>query len=56
MFMIMAITGLQLNVLIHTYTALLKDKDIIAAEVLHEYNDGVRLWHSFIPIASLDLA
>lgn len=26
----------------HSYKALLKDKEIIAAEVLNEYNQGVR--------------
>ncbi|KAH9484263.1 Meiotically up-regulated gene 154 protein [Psilocybe cubensis] len=37
---IMGIVGLQLNVMTHSYTQLLKDKQIIAAETMKEYNDG----------------
>lgn len=43
MFFIMGIVGLQMNVTILSYKALLKDKDIISAEVMHEYNEGVSL-------------
>lgn len=42
MLLAMGFVGLQLNVVINAFKVLLKDKDIISAEVLHEYNDGVR--------------
>ncbi|PPQ93315.1 hypothetical protein CVT25_014444 [Psilocybe cyanescens] len=37
---IMGIVGLQLNVLTHSYTQLLKDRQILASETMKEYNDG----------------
>ncbi|TFK76432.1 hypothetical protein BDN72DRAFT_808966 [Pluteus cervinus] len=38
MLLVMGLVGAQLNALTHSYKLLLKDKDIIAAEVLNEYN------------------
>jgi hypothetical protein len=35
----------QMRALTRSYEVLIKDKEIIAAEVMHEYNEGVR--HSF---------
>ncbi|KAF7338290.1 hypothetical protein MVEN_02054400 [Mycena venus] len=40
MIFIMGLVGAQANVMTHSYKALLKDKEIIAAEVLNEYNTG----------------
>ncbi|KAJ7905500.1 hypothetical protein B0H14DRAFT_2660532 [Mycena olivaceomarginata] len=40
MMFIMGLVGAQANVMTHSYKALLKDKEIIAAEVLNEYNTG----------------
>ncbi|KII88506.1 hypothetical protein PLICRDRAFT_111185 [Plicaturopsis crispa FD-325 SS-3] len=37
---IMAVTGAQLQIMTRSYEALIKDKEIIAAEVMHEYNEG----------------
>lgn len=37
----MMLKGLQLNAMVYWYSGLLKDKEIIAAEVLNEYNQGV---------------
>lgn len=37
--LIMGLVGLQLNVLSHAYTQLLKDKQILAAETMKEYNE-----------------
>ncbi|KAH8117574.1 hypothetical protein DFH11DRAFT_1504795 [Phellopilus nigrolimitatus] len=39
MFTIMAIIGIQTHLLTFSYEALLKDKTIIAAEVMHEYDE-----------------
>jgi len=36
---VMAVVSFQLRALIRSYEALLKDKAIIAAEVLHEYDE-----------------
>ncbi|TRM55351.1 hypothetical protein BD626DRAFT_418403 [Schizophyllum amplum] len=40
MFAIMALVGFQLHALTRSFKALIKDKEIIAAEVMHEYNEG----------------
>ncbi|KAK7014857.1 hypothetical protein R3P38DRAFT_2997999 [Favolaschia claudopus] len=40
MIFIMGLVGAQANVMTHTYKMLLKDKEIIAAEVMNEYNSG----------------
>ncbi|KAL1687085.1 hypothetical protein GGG16DRAFT_128243 [Schizophyllum commune] len=40
MFAIMALVGFQLHALCRSFKALVKDKEIIAAEVMHEYNEG----------------
>ncbi|KAJ6502541.1 hypothetical protein C8R45DRAFT_622757 [Mycena sanguinolenta] len=40
MIFIMGLVGAQANVMTHTYKALIKDKEIIAAEVFNEYNTG----------------
>ncbi|TFK42573.1 hypothetical protein BDQ12DRAFT_732214 [Crucibulum laeve] len=40
MFLIMGLVGIQLNMLIHSYKSLVKDKEILSAEVMHEYNAG----------------
>ncbi|KAK0503271.1 hypothetical protein EDD18DRAFT_1137180 [Armillaria luteobubalina] len=40
MLLIMGAVGLQLNALTTSYKSLIKDKEIIAAEVMHEYNEG----------------
>ncbi|KAI5122965.1 hypothetical protein M0805_006844 [Coniferiporia weirii] len=40
MFTIMAIVGLQTHLLMSSYEGLLKDKAIIAAEVMHEYDNN----------------
>ncbi|KAJ6547572.1 hypothetical protein B0H19DRAFT_1266485 [Mycena capillaripes] len=40
MIFVMGLVGAQANAMTHSYKALLKDKEIIAAEVLHEYNQG----------------
>ncbi|KAJ7582702.1 hypothetical protein C8J56DRAFT_227715 [Mycena floridula] len=37
---IMGIVGVQLHVTTSTYKNLMKDREIIAAEVMHEYNEG----------------
>jgi len=41
MFIIMGMVWAQLNVMMRYYTALIKDKEILAAEVMSEYNEGV---------------
>lgn len=46
--------GSQLNTMVHSYSTLLKDKEIIAAEVMHEYNQGVRLF-PFTPVRTLSV-
>lgn len=33
-----------MRVVTRSYQALVKDKEILAAEVMHEYNQGVRLF------------
>ncbi|KAF9264673.1 hypothetical protein L218DRAFT_196610 [Marasmius fiardii PR-910] len=38
MLFLMGVVGVQLNVTIKYYTALIKDKEILAAEVMNEYN------------------
>jgi len=38
-FILMGLLSLQLHALVLTYTALIKDKDILSAEVLHEYDN-----------------
>ncbi|KAJ7452403.1 hypothetical protein B0H11DRAFT_1741785 [Mycena galericulata] len=40
MFFIMGLVGAQAHAMTHSYKALLKDKEIIAAEVFNEYNQG----------------
>ncbi|KAJ7046791.1 hypothetical protein C8F04DRAFT_1061771 [Mycena alexandri] len=40
MLLIMGLVGAQANAVTHSYKALIKDKEIIAAEVFHEYNQG----------------
>ncbi|KAF7363455.1 hypothetical protein MSAN_01001300 [Mycena sanguinolenta] len=40
MIFIMGLVGAQANIMTHTYKALIKDKEIIAAEVFNEYNTG----------------
>ncbi|KAK0210762.1 hypothetical protein DFS33DRAFT_1295335 [Desarmillaria ectypa] len=40
MLLIMGVVGLELNTMTASYKALVKDKEIIAAEVMHEYNEG----------------
>ncbi|KAF7976313.1 hypothetical protein HWV62_7023 [Athelia sp. TMB] len=40
MCVIMGIVSAQMWVLVQSFTALVKDKEIIAAEVMHEYNEG----------------
>ncbi|KAF9454499.1 hypothetical protein P691DRAFT_806680 [Macrolepiota fuliginosa MF-IS2] len=40
MFFVMGLTSVQLNILIHSYGTLVKDKELVAAEVMHEYNEG----------------
>lgn len=35
------LTHEQLNILVHSYNVLLKDKELVAAEVMNEYNQGV---------------
>lgn len=40
MLFIMGLVGVQANAMTHSYKALLKDKEIIAAEVFNEYNQG----------------
>lgn len=42
-FSLMALASAQVTILIQFYTALIKDKNIIAGEVLHEYDEKVRL-------------
>lgn len=37
--LIMVLIGVQLNVLVHAYSQLIKDKQIIASETMKEYND-----------------
>ncbi|KJA27206.1 hypothetical protein HYPSUDRAFT_35803 [Hypholoma sublateritium FD-334 SS-4] len=37
--LIMGVVGIQLNALTHSYTHLLRDKQILAAETMKEYND-----------------
>ncbi|KAG5642955.1 hypothetical protein DXG03_001836 [Asterophora parasitica] len=41
MLVVMGLVGAQLHAMTYSYTTLLKDKDIIAAEVMSEYNEGV---------------
>jgi hypothetical protein len=33
--------GVQTSLLVQAYEALVKDRAILAAEVMHEYNEGV---------------
>jgi len=40
MLVMMAGVGVQMRTLTRSYEALVKDKEIIAAEVMHEYNEG----------------
>ncbi|KXN89252.1 hypothetical protein AN958_06006 [Leucoagaricus sp. SymC.cos] len=40
MLIVMGLTGVQMNILAHSYQILLKDKELIAAEVMNEYNEG----------------
>jgi len=40
MLIIMTIVGLQLNAMTYAFHTLLKDKEIISAEVMNEYNQG----------------
>ncbi|KAJ7774835.1 hypothetical protein B0H16DRAFT_1508632 [Mycena metata] len=40
MLFIMGLVGAQANAMTHSYKALIKDKEIIAAEVFNEYNQG----------------
>jgi len=40
MLLIMSGVGVQMRILTRSYEALIKDKEIIAAEVMHEYNEG----------------
>ncbi|KAJ7685194.1 hypothetical protein DFH06DRAFT_1157786 [Mycena polygramma] len=40
MLFIMGLVGGQANAMTHSYKALIKDKEIIAAEVFNEYNEG----------------
>lgn len=40
MMIVMGLTGVQLNILVHSYNVLLKDKELVAAEVMNEYNEG----------------
>jgi len=40
MLLIMGVVGVQLHALTRSYTLLLKDKEIISAEVMKEYNQG----------------
>jgi hypothetical protein len=50
------IYNVQAHAMTHTFKALIKDKEIIAAEVFNEYNSGVRafLFHTqqnmFLPV------
>ncbi|KAF4614771.1 hypothetical protein D9613_003065 [Agrocybe pediades] len=37
--LIMGVVGIQLNVLTHSYTQLLKDKQIVSSETMKEYNE-----------------
>ncbi|KAF9482766.1 hypothetical protein BDN70DRAFT_800922 [Pholiota conissans] len=37
--LIMGLVGIQLNTLTHSYTQLLKDKQVLSAETMKEYND-----------------
>lgn len=43
LFCIMAAVSVQLNMTTRAYEALIKDKAIIAAEVLHEYDEKARI-------------
>lgn len=45
----------QLKAMTASYKALIKDKEIIAAEVMHEYNEGVsrRLLSHYLPLKSV---
>jgi hypothetical protein len=36
------LTGQQLNIIIHSYNIRIRDKELIAAEVMNEYNEDVR--------------
>jgi Protein of unknown function (DUF2418) len=50
---ILLITPKQLSTLTHTFQTLIKDKEIIASEVMHEYDEKVRLvLHHFSSIHS----
>ena len=44
-----------MRILTTTYEALLKDRAIIAAEVLHEYDLRVRCWFHILSSTSLNL-
>lgn len=43
MCVVMCVVGVQTGTLISAYEGLVKDKGILAAEVMHEYNEGVGL-------------
>ncbi|KAJ7155957.1 hypothetical protein C8R43DRAFT_416605 [Mycena crocata] len=47
MIFVMGLVGAQANAMTHSYKALLKDKEIIAAEVFNEYNQGVSVCSYF---------
>lgn len=40
MTLVMGLVGAQLNALVISYNLLVRDKEIIASEVMHEYNEG----------------
>ncbi|KAH7889688.1 hypothetical protein F5I97DRAFT_1846290 [Phlebopus sp. FC_14] len=40
MCVVMGIVGVQIGVLVEAYEGLVKDKGLVAAEVMHEYNEG----------------
>lgn len=42
LFVLMAIASAQVTILVHYFTNLIKDKNVIAGEVLHEYDEKVR--------------
>lgn len=43
LFVLMAIASAQVTLLVHYFTSLVKDKNVIAGEVFHEYDEKVRL-------------
>lgn len=42
------LTHEKLNILVHSYTTLVKDKELVSAEVMNEYNEGVRRYWSWL--------